>query len=85
MHLVIEHVASLSPLPCQAASSQLQISPPLLSPVERELVCAVLEDCVDQLAVLAGIIPSQTDRPTAVESVRRRLAFPSKWEGSCHN
>ena len=70
----------------QVASSQLQLlsSPPLLSPVEREMVCAVLEDCVDQLAVLAGIIPSHTDRPTAVETVRRSLDFPARDLPPCH-
>lgn len=40
-----------------------------LSTLERELVCAVLEDCVDQLAVLGGIAPNYVEKPSAVESV----------------
>jgi len=38
--------------------------------VERELVCVVLEDCVDQLAVLGGIMPSSyAEKPSAVDNV----------------
>ena len=39
-------------------SSAHVLPPTPLSPVEREAVCAVLEDCVDQLAVLGGVMPS---------------------------
>ena len=49
-----------------AASSTMLQS---LSTLERELVCAVLEDCVDQLAVLGGIAPNYVEKPSAVESV----------------
>ena len=49
-----------------ASSSTLQQS---FSALERELVCAVLEDCVDQLAVLGGIAPNYVEKPSAVESV----------------
>ena len=52
-----------------AGSSSLD--PGSLSPVERELVCAVLEDSVHQLAVLGGIMPDYSTTATAVEHVRR--------------
>ncbi len=46
---------------------------PTLSPVERELVSAVFEDCTDKLAVLGGLMPNYAERPSAVESVSRSL------------
>ena len=36
---------------------------------EREALCAVLEDCVDQLAVLGGIVPNYAEKPSAVDDV----------------
>ena len=54
------------------SSPRLHAPPPTLSPVERELVCAVLEDCVDQLAVLGGIMPNYAEKPSAVEKVREQ-------------
>lgn len=44
--------------------------PAALSPVEREIVCAVLDDSVDQLAVLGGIMPDYSSSAAAVEHVR---------------
>ena len=43
--------------------------PVTLSPVEREVVCAVLEDAVHQLAVLGGIMPDYASSAAAVEHV----------------
>ncbi|CAI8049954.1 Dynein regulatory complex protein 9 [Geodia barretti] len=43
--------------------------PVVLSPVERELVCAVLDDAVHQLAVLGGIMPDYASSAAAVEHV----------------
>ena len=37
--------------------------------VEREALCAVFEDCVDQLAVIGGIVPNYAEKPSAVDSV----------------
>ena len=51
------------------SSPRLQQPLPPLSPVERELVCVVLEDCADQLAVLGGIVPNYAEKPSAVEAV----------------
>ena len=36
---------------------------------EREALCAVLEDAVDQLAVLGGIVPNYAEKPSAVDDV----------------
>lgn len=44
--------------------------PVVLSPVEREVVCAVLEDAAHQLAVLGGIMPDYASSAAAVEHVR---------------
>lgn len=44
--------------------------PHRLSPAEREAVTAVLEDSVDQLAVLGGIMPNYAEKPSAVDAVR---------------
>ena len=46
-----------------AASS----GPVVLSPVEREIVCAVLEDSINQLAILGGIMPDYASSAAAVE------------------
>ena len=55
-------------------SSPRALPPSPLSPVERELVCVVLEDCVDQLAVLGGIMPSSyAEKPSAVDNVSRAV------------
>ena len=43
-------------------------TPSQLSPAERETVAAVFQDCVDQLAVLGGIMPSNS-KPSAVDAV----------------
>ncbi len=40
-----------------------------LSPADREAAVAVLQDCVDQLAILGGIMPSH-NKPSAVDTVR---------------
>lgn len=53
-----------------AASS----GPIVLSPIEREIVCAVLKDALDQLAVLGGIMPDYASSAAAVEHVRAELA-----------
>ena len=50
-----------------------------LSPVERELVGTVLEDCVDHLAVLGGIMPNYTEKASAVDNV----SFPFNNRASC--
>ena len=44
--------------------------PAALSVLEREVVCAVLEDAVHQLAVLGGIMPDYASSAAAVEHVR---------------
>ena len=43
---------------------------PALRPVERQLVCAVLADTIDRLAVLGGILPNYATSTAAVEHVR---------------
>ena len=43
--------------------------PLVLIPVDRELVCAVLDDAVHQLAVLGGIMPDYASSAAAVEHV----------------
>ena len=48
--------------------SLVQLQSPL-QPIEREVICAALEDCVDQLAVLGGIMPNYADKPSAVDNV----------------
>ena len=50
-----------------AGSSWLE--PAALSLEEREVVCAVLEDSVNQLAVLGGIMPDYSATAAAVEHV----------------
>ena len=40
-----------------------------LNHVERAVFGAVLEDCVDQLAVLGGIMPDFNEKPSAAEEV----------------
>ena len=50
-------------------SSPKMHPPHRLSPAEREAVAVVLEDCVDQLAVLGGIIPNYAEKPSAVDAV----------------
>ena len=50
--------------------SRVHEEPPPLSLLERELVCAVLEDTVHQLAVLGGIMPDYSTSAAAVEHVR---------------
>ncbi len=40
-----------------------------LAPADRQAVAAVLTDCVDQLAILGGIMPSYS-KPSAVDAVR---------------
>lgn len=58
------------------AAPKVQSSPRLqpfspLSLVEREAACAVLEDCVDQLAVLGAIMPNYAEKPSAADRVSR--------------
>lgn len=50
-------------------SSPKMHPPHCLSPAEREAVAAVLEDCVDQLSVLGGIMPNYAEKPSAVDAV----------------
>ena len=48
-----------------------------LDPIQRDVVCTILQDCVDQLEILGGIIPNYADKPSALDAVRRRwLASP---------
>ena len=47
--------------------------PLVLSPIQREVVCAVLDDAVHQLAVLGGIMPDYVASAAAVEQVRLHL------------
>lgn len=44
--------------------------PKALSFSDRESFVAVLEDSVDQLAILGGIMPNFNDKPSAAEEVR---------------
>ena len=44
-----------------------------LGHVDRVLFGAVLEDCVDQLAVLGGIMPDFNEKPSAAEEVSLKL------------
>lgn len=39
-----------------------------LAPADRQVVAAVLTDCIDQLAILGGIMPSYS-KPSAVDAV----------------
>lgn len=41
----------------------------VLDPVQRDIVCTILQDCVDQLAILGGIIPNYAEKPSAVDAV----------------
>lgn len=50
-------------------AGQASSGPVVLNPLERELVCAVLDDTVHQLAVLGGIMPDYASSATAVEQV----------------
>ena len=36
---------------------------------DRESIVAVLEDSIDQLAILGGIVPNFNDKPSAAEEV----------------
>ena len=49
--------------------------PKALSFSDRESMVAVLEDSVDQLAILGGIMPDFNDKPSAAEEVRVRYAI----------
>lgn len=40
-----------------------------LDPIQRDVVCTVLQDCVDQLDILGGIIPNYADKPSALDAV----------------
>ena len=42
---------------------------PHLSPLESEMFGAVLEDAVDQLAILGAIVPDYTNKPSAAEVI----------------
>lgn len=42
---------------------------PHLSPLEAEMFGAVLEDAVDQLAILGAIVPDYTNKPSAAEAI----------------
>ena len=42
---------------------------PHLSPLESEMFGAVLEDAVDQLAILGAIVPDYTSKPSAAETI----------------
>ena len=42
---------------------------PHLSPLEAEMFGAVLEDAVDQLAILGAIVPDYTNKPSAAETI----------------
>ena len=46
---------------------------------EREALCAVMEDCVDQLAVLGGIVPNYAEKPSAVDVVSARQSVSLVW------
>ena len=37
--------------------------------VQRDVVCTVFQDCIDQLSILGGIIPNFADKPSALDSV----------------
>lgn len=41
-----------------------------MDPLQRDVVCTVLQDCVDQLNILGGIIPNYADKPSALDAVR---------------
>ena len=51
----------------------------LLRRFEREALCAVMEDCVDQLAVLGGIVPNYAEKPSAVDVVSARQSVSLVW------
>lgn len=42
-----------------------------LSPVRRDVVYSVFQDCVDQLGILGGIIPNYAAKPSALDKVSR--------------
>ena len=42
----------------------------VISRVERITFATILEDCVDQLAVLGGVMPDFSEKPSAAEEVR---------------
>lgn len=49
-------------------SSRMQVMLPL-DPVQRDVVCTILQDCVDQLIILGGIIPNYVEKPSALDAV----------------
>ena len=42
---------------------------PHLSPLESEMFGSVMEDAVDQLAILGAIVPDYTGKPSAAETI----------------
>lgn len=61
-----------------ATSTSLHLNPKIcapshsLSPPERETAAAVLEDCVNQLSVIGGIMPKYTEKPSTLDPVSAR-------------
>ena len=52
-------------------NKMLSLAP--LDPLQRDVMCTVLQDCVDQLSILGGIIPNYADKPSALDAVSRGL------------
>lgn len=48
---------------------QSHVHKPHLSPLESEMFGAVLEDTVDQLAILGAIVPDYATKPSAAEVI----------------
>lgn len=61
----------MSVMPGSRVQATATVAP--LEPIQRDVVCTILQDCVDQLEILGGIIPN--DKPSALDAVRRRLAI----------
>ncbi len=54
----------------QASPYHLAVDDPLLNPVQRDIINTILQDCVDQLQILGGIMPNYDEKPSAVDAVR---------------
>ena len=69
---------SMSLLPGGRSGSQVVVP---LDPVQRDVVCTILQDCVDQLSILGAIIPNYADKPSALDAVSllSKRTTPPPW------
>ncbi len=46
-----------------------------LDPVQRDVVCTIFQDCIDQLGILGGIIPNYSAKPSSLDNVSYSKQF----------